>query len=326
MQGVVPRQASDLNSRLKRSLAWTSTARGHAVDSHHRYQQHRPLSGSTASTTTNILHDRLDEVLVLELLKDGGRQYLTLSVRGLYKHVLAAITAPPPEEIQSLTMNMNVNSNMTDNLAQSIQTDTIPEDKPLTPSTTEELEPTTATLENDLLSSVTSTASIRQVPNVMLGSLLPATGELGSENTNNNESTSSNNTNQTREHDEETEIVFQSKDEQLSSQASPTSENSPNSPWRASPPGQGHAFPSNSSKSATGARPTMTTSGTRNSNTVPGRGAGGPQPMRSKSVYKNLSSSTNTNTTTTSADPSPGEAGAVTYRERLGGYLHPRDM
>ena len=45
--------------------------------------------------TSSALQERLQEVLVLEILKDGGRNYLNLSVRSLYQHVLAAITNPP---------------------------------------------------------------------------------------------------------------------------------------------------------------------------------------------------------------------------------------
>ena len=39
------------------------------------------------------LQERLEEILVLELHKDGGRAFLNFTVRGLYKHVLAAITS-----------------------------------------------------------------------------------------------------------------------------------------------------------------------------------------------------------------------------------------
>jgi hypothetical protein len=39
---------------------------------------------------------RLESLLVLELKQDGGRKYLSLSVRGLYKHVLTSITTTTP--------------------------------------------------------------------------------------------------------------------------------------------------------------------------------------------------------------------------------------
>lgn len=39
------------------------------------------------------LSDRLTELLILELGKDGSREYLNLTVRGLYRHVLGAITS-----------------------------------------------------------------------------------------------------------------------------------------------------------------------------------------------------------------------------------------
>lgn len=42
--------------------------------------------------TNSTARERLEEVLVLELLKDGGRNYSTHSIRSLYKHVMDAIT------------------------------------------------------------------------------------------------------------------------------------------------------------------------------------------------------------------------------------------
>lgn len=50
------------------------------------------------SAKQSILSERLEELLVLELRKDGGREYLRLSVRGLYKRVLSAITSPFHQE------------------------------------------------------------------------------------------------------------------------------------------------------------------------------------------------------------------------------------
>lgn len=44
------------------------------------------------SRTTNALQERLEELLVFEIFKDGGQRYRNLNLRGLYKHVLAAIT------------------------------------------------------------------------------------------------------------------------------------------------------------------------------------------------------------------------------------------
>lgn len=45
------------------------------------------------SLTTNAhLQERLEELLVFEILKDGGQRYRNLNLRGLYKYVLAAIT------------------------------------------------------------------------------------------------------------------------------------------------------------------------------------------------------------------------------------------
>jgi hypothetical protein len=49
-------------------------------------------AGPTPTERTEALQERLEELLVFELHKDGGSQYLTLSVRGLYRHVLSAIT------------------------------------------------------------------------------------------------------------------------------------------------------------------------------------------------------------------------------------------
>lgn len=46
-----------------------------------------------AFTTTDVLQDRLEELTVFELRRDGGRRHLSVSVRLLYKYVLSAITA-----------------------------------------------------------------------------------------------------------------------------------------------------------------------------------------------------------------------------------------
>jgi hypothetical protein len=46
---------------------------------------------------TSALSERLEELLVFELRKDGGRDYLQLSVRGLYRHAMNAITSRPPK-------------------------------------------------------------------------------------------------------------------------------------------------------------------------------------------------------------------------------------
>lgn len=51
----------------------------------------------------------MESLLILELPKDGGgRKYLTLSVRGLYRHILDAITTAPdslPEPASSSSNN-----------------------------------------------------------------------------------------------------------------------------------------------------------------------------------------------------------------------------
>jgi hypothetical protein len=68
-------KAGNMNlAGLRKSSAW-------AVD--------RPVERAEA------LSDRLEELLVFELRKDGGQGYLHLSVRGLYRHALAAITSRP---------------------------------------------------------------------------------------------------------------------------------------------------------------------------------------------------------------------------------------
>lgn len=57
-------------------------------------QQH-PSNGGVLSTTneaTSILARRLEELLILELHKDGSKTYLHLSTRALYQHVINAIT------------------------------------------------------------------------------------------------------------------------------------------------------------------------------------------------------------------------------------------
>ena len=50
-------------------------------------------SPTSPNTRHGALQERLEELLVLELHKDGGRAFLNFTVRGLYKHVLAAITS-----------------------------------------------------------------------------------------------------------------------------------------------------------------------------------------------------------------------------------------
>ena len=64
--------AGDL-ANLRKSVMWSSP-------------QHPTLR-------RGALQERLEELLVLELHKDGGRTFLNFTVRGLYKHVLAAISS-----------------------------------------------------------------------------------------------------------------------------------------------------------------------------------------------------------------------------------------
>lgn len=70
--------------KLRRSVAWSGAPKSHTVAERDR--------------THVALSERLESLLVLELLKDGGRKYLMLSVRGLYKHVLGAITTIPQQQ------------------------------------------------------------------------------------------------------------------------------------------------------------------------------------------------------------------------------------
>lgn len=79
MQGFSrPRTTSTLGggdlTHLRKSVIWSS-----------------PYQHSTIRR--GALQERLEELLVLELHKDGGRAFLNFTVRGLYKHVLAAITS-----------------------------------------------------------------------------------------------------------------------------------------------------------------------------------------------------------------------------------------
>jgi hypothetical protein len=57
----------------------------------HPLQLDETLKVSSTATTT-ALTDRLQELLVLEFHKNGSREYMHLTVRGLYRHVLNAIT------------------------------------------------------------------------------------------------------------------------------------------------------------------------------------------------------------------------------------------
>lgn len=56
-----------------------------------KYAADRKFNRSELSSVTHLV-DRLEEWLVLELHKDGNRQYLRLTVRGLYRYVLNAMT------------------------------------------------------------------------------------------------------------------------------------------------------------------------------------------------------------------------------------------
>jgi hypothetical protein len=57
----------------------------------HTVQLDETLKVSSTATAT-ALTDRLQELLVLEFHKNGNREYMHLTVRGLYRHVLNAIT------------------------------------------------------------------------------------------------------------------------------------------------------------------------------------------------------------------------------------------
>lgn len=64
-----------------------------------------------ASERAEALQERLEELLIFELRDDGGNEYLQLSVRGLYRYVLAAITnKAKAEEIRAMP---NVSTDVT---------------------------------------------------------------------------------------------------------------------------------------------------------------------------------------------------------------------
>lgn len=69
-------------SNLRRSVNW-ATGRNNT-------QQH--AESLPRATGPAAIQERLAEILVLELRKDGGRKYLTVTGRSLYRHVLQAIT------------------------------------------------------------------------------------------------------------------------------------------------------------------------------------------------------------------------------------------
>ncbi len=59
------------------------------------------VGGANANNpTSSALAERLQELLVLELHRDGSRRYLNLTVRGLYRYVLSAITDTHPNHHQ----------------------------------------------------------------------------------------------------------------------------------------------------------------------------------------------------------------------------------
>jgi hypothetical protein len=71
---------------LRKSVIWASTTNTNT-------NANTNTNDSTLRGQRGALQERLEEILVLELHKDGGRTYLSFTVRGLYKHVLAAITS-----------------------------------------------------------------------------------------------------------------------------------------------------------------------------------------------------------------------------------------
>jgi magnesium transporter len=85
-QAAISGEAQLNISNLRRNVNW-SDRRGD-----NNNQQRRP-EASTARTSSHPadLQERLTEILVLELRKDGGRKYITVTGRSLYRYVLQAI-------------------------------------------------------------------------------------------------------------------------------------------------------------------------------------------------------------------------------------------
>jgi magnesium transporter len=99
------------NDRSHRALAGTSTAASlAALQRASRWEKRRRKGGATAAAAAAVgvgggaggvlssqpaltVAERIPDLLVLELLKDGGREFHRYTVRELYKHVLACICA-----------------------------------------------------------------------------------------------------------------------------------------------------------------------------------------------------------------------------------------
>jgi hypothetical protein len=320
MQGVVRHQASDLNVRLRRSLAWTSTAAGGAdMGYNNRF-------GTSAVTTSGLLHERLDEVLVLELLQDGGRRYMTLSVRSLYKHVLAAITAPQPENVQSVDVNVMTSIKedipgtppiKEDELLVSSCSDTNNNNNTTTSVTSSSNEQQSQQRQsqgdNDYddtsadadASSSSSPPNMMEMPNVVLGSLAHVTNMQ----------------------EEESEITFQNEQEALAQQQQLRPTNPP------PPQQQARAASSDSSSSFASPNPPAARSSERTTKANSGSG-GDPdmthrqqqQQQQERQRYSRSKSINFFSTMQQQAAEAQNTNIDVTYRERLGGYLHPRDM
>eukprot|EP00523_Entomoneis_sp_CCMP467_P007701 CAMPEP_0168732158 /NCGR_PEP_ID=MMETSP0724-20121128/7631_1 /TAXON_ID=265536 /ORGANISM="Amphiprora sp., Strain CCMP467" /LENGTH=695 /DNA_ID=CAMNT_0008779177 /DNA_START=1965 /DNA_END=4052 /DNA_ORIENTATION=+ len=229
---------------------------------------------SERSGARSMLQERLDDVLVLELLKDGGRNYLTLSVRSLYKHVLAAITGPS-DTITPMTTIPETPSHVSHSDNVHWRGVSIADKQP---------EPTPEQEQEQSTQDVNSTSTINlPEAHVMIGSLTAP------------------------------------------DDAAPDATQFPPPPLTPAPPPLTPAPPlltptpplltpaHQSSPSL--ASPTPSTKSYDRPTPAPSR-----LRQRSKSVSVNVMQST----MSSSSSSTPQEE--ITYRERLGGYLHPRDM
>lgn len=98
---------TNAGSNQMQTIVQRSPLNGSFKNNHSIYRNAPPLTEPT-------LVGRLEELLVLEICKDGSKCYLNLSVRGLYKHVIACITNPR-------TTMLNTDASQSNNIQSSIE-------------------------------------------------------------------------------------------------------------------------------------------------------------------------------------------------------------
>jgi hypothetical protein len=140
---TVTRMNSDsVDSKQNNEINQNNNASNTRVRRRTKHMNSNHSSVDSRKATDAALVGRLQELLVLEISKDGSRMYLQLSVRGLYKHVISCITNTRNFPIPSNNTNTNCATTATDNLARlpSVRFE-IPEDESENPFTSNAFSP-----------------------------------------------------------------------------------------------------------------------------------------------------------------------------------------